>query len=96
MAQKTVSKEVFLHAVKHSWETEYSLMLADTDMTKYGYVLLEKRTIEAKLPSEVSLTLKHISALKEQIKTIDANAAIEKENVRDAISKLEQLTFKED
>jgi hypothetical protein len=95
-AQTTASTEIFLHLAKSSWEDTYRLYITDSDMTAYGYVLIEKRTVTIDIPDASIIANKHVKALEAKIKRLDATVAVEKEEIRNEIAALQQLTFKAD
>lgn len=90
------TRKIYLHAKKETWETEYSLYLATSDLTSVGWILLETREISVTMPPPQELDLRMIEALQARKKSIQVNTEIELQSIDDHIQSLQQLTHKED
>lgn len=77
----------FIHAEKNSWDNEISYHFFTTDMSQYGYILLQTHSFEVNInPCDLNALV--IKNLKEKKETLQAETYVKIKMIDDQIQQL--------
>ena len=86
--------EVIIHARWNKWSKQFDYSTQPIDMTEYGYIVLETRTLEFESPTEKQLKVRATTALRAQKSAVLAKAMLEANEIEQEITELLAIEHK--
>lgn len=80
--------KVFIHAQWNKYSKAFSYSALQCDMTEYGYILLETKTVEFVVPVDKELRNAAVRVLRAKRNKVLADAGVEAQNIDDEVQEL--------
>lgn len=88
--------DVYIHAHWNKYSEKFNYEVFNQDMTEYGYVLIEKRTLDFETPEEKQLRIRAADALAAKLQKMRAEHYAEEQELETERKELLALEFKEE
>lgn len=88
-----VSAEVFIHWKKQFDPDAHGFHIWQTDMSQYGYVLVNKQAVEFEVPDDWDPTPVQIDMLQKEIQKAEKEFSDRVMRLKEEISKLQAISY---